>query len=114
VAADGGFVALYHVPPQAPPEYRGLNWSSQEGLSPLPEDVRGLVFTPDGRHLVAGSSEVGLRVWRLTGRLATEEAAEVPDLRVHHLALDPGGRWLAVLEDDGEWVSLVDLDALLR
>ena len=67
--------------------------------------IRGLAFTPDGRHLVSAGEDKVIRVWdRHTGvavRSIRGQAGAGAEGNVYAIALSADGRWLAA----GGWLS---------
>jgi outer membrane protein assembly factor BamB len=57
-----------------------------------------VAFTPDGRHLAAGTAQRSLEIWSLkTGRNVRSLEADF----VEHIAFSPDGRVLAIADDRG-------------
>ncbi len=71
-------------------------------------DVRDLAISPDGATLLSVSSDKTLRRWRTVDWSAIDAIEVGRDLQA--LAIDPGGRWLAVGSLDGvvEFRQLAD------
>jgi WD40 repeat protein len=92
-------------PVQAPSIYNALRQAlfslAPEGrsLSGHEDEVRAIVFDPDGKRLVSAGDDGAVRVWSLAGGMAG--LLGVGSARMQALAFDGAGRYLAAGDSDG-------------
>ncbi len=81
------------------------------------DDIRSVMFTPDGRELISSSADGTIRFWDLrTGKQQRVlRPMIIPGGRGGHAALSPDGTLLAViragLEERQQWITLIELPA---
>jgi WD40 repeat protein len=76
------------------------------------DTILGLVFTPDGKHLITGSFDHSINVWDIaTGKQITSWIAH--DSVIRHLAISPSGKLLASCGGD-HFARVWDLEKIIE
>ncbi|KAJ6605467.1 hypothetical protein DFH09DRAFT_967241 [Mycena vulgaris] len=78
-----------------------MGWSSLQGvLRGHSKGVRSVAFSPDGRHIVSGSSDFTIRIWDANSQQQIGEPLHGSDSEVGCAAFSPDGQYIVVGSSD--------------